>query len=116
MACNYDADALYNDGTCEYDESDCVDEEEFGSASGVEEMIEEYMILQAFSPPLSQTIEVVGFRDANLNVYDLSGKHVSNNMLYEGTKMIIPTHTPGIFLLTAQDDNGVVQTFKVYVN
>ena len=82
----------------------------------VEEIIEEYMILHAFSPTLSQTIEVVGFRDANLILYDLSGKLVTNKKLYEGYKMIIPTPTSGIFLLMAQDDNGVVQTFKVYVH
>ena len=116
VACNYDAEALYNDGTCEYDESDCLDEDEFESASGVEEIIEEYMILHAFSPTLSQTIEVVGFRDANLILYDLSGKLVTNEKLYEGYKMIIPTPTSGIFLLMAQDDNGVVQTFKVNVH
>ena len=53
VACNYDAEALYNDGTCEYDESDCLDEDEFESASGVEEIIEEYMILHAFSHAIS---------------------------------------------------------------
>ncbi|MBQ81651.1 MAG: hypothetical protein CL825_03655, partial [Crocinitomicaceae bacterium] len=114
-ACNYDASALYNDGSCEYDTSNCDDIEVIDTTAGVEETEIEDMI-SAFSPALSQTIEITSFREANLEVYDLSGKLITTQNLLEGSKLSIPTPTPGIFLLLATDTDGVVQTHKVYVH
>ena len=73
-------------------------------------------MISAFSPSLSQTIEITSFREANLKVYDLSGKLITTQNLLEGIKLSIPTPTPGIFLLLATDTYGVVQTHKVYVH
>jgi hypothetical protein len=119
VACNYDADALYNDGHCEY--GDCLDLIDPSNSSNVNDFMEaSTLLLKAYSPPLSQTIVIEGMSNSEVWVYDLNGKLIFGQQIFDGGRVTIDAPTSGIFLIQARcemwgNKEDEVQTFKVSV-
>ena len=116
-ACNYDASALYNDGSCEYVTSDCNDAEDFGSVADVDDLEEENLLIKAFSPPLTQTIDLNAIDDAVVKIIDINGRLIFNEVMATGSQSIVQVPSKGIFLILAnKEDDGTVQSTKLFVN
>ena len=108
---------MYNDGSCEYDPSDCIETEGFDSETMFDENEEEYLLVKSFSPPLSQTIQIKSLSNSIVKVVDISGKVIFNELVSEGAQFVVPTETKGIFLIIAtKEEDGMTQTTKLYVH
>ena len=116
-ACNYDSTALYNDGSCEYDPSDCIDLGDLDSVASLEEMANVNYSIRAFSPPLSQSIVITPIENSQVRIIDINGKVIFNDRLIVGGQTVVQAPTKGIFLIIAtSEDYWITQTTKLYVH
>ena len=106
-----------SDGTCEYDSSDCLDDIEFSTSSGLEELTEEHLLIKAFSPPLSQTIKITALENSQVKVVDITGKVIFNKLIISGSQIVVETPSKGVFMIMATKEfDGSTQTTKLYVH